>query len=485
MRIFTTLGIGFCLALIVRATDRFSEFSYAANDIIRRDFVIIGGGASGTYAAITLKDKGNSIILIERKGKLGGHTETYTAPDGTKVDIGVQAWHNDSITRAFFARFDIPLSSFTFAPAPAPLYVDFCTGKQVRNFSGGVVHADYVAQLSKYPYLNDGLKLPYPVPQDLLLPWDEYIQKYHLQDSAWATTAARPAPPGELLGIPAIYVFNALNRFQVEQGEDRRFAFATARQNNGELYEKAQAELGADALLHSTVTAGRRATTRADGVRLVVITPRGNKLIIAKQAILGIPPVLDNMKTFNLDPHEEGILSKVRGWAFYAGLISNTGLTQDHWYTNAAANAPYHVPNIPDYFWFKPTKIKGQFLYWYSASQPTSQPAIEAGAAATVNRLHAVAGSQGTSEPIFQAFANHTPFHPYVSTSDIANGFYRDMYNLQGYRNTWYIGALFVVGGNQIWNNTKNLLPDIIAAAGLMGGVMKAKEGPEGMGPEE
>lgn len=171
------------------------------------------------------------------------------------------------------------------------------------------------------------------------------------------------------------------------------------------------------------------------------------------------------MKTFNLDPYEQGILCKLQGWAFYARLISNTGLTQDHWYTNAAANAPYHVPSIPDYFWFKPTKIKGQFLYWYSASRPTSQRAIESGAAAAVNRLHAIAGPQRTSKPAFPAFADHTPFHLYVSTPAIANGFYRDMYKLQGYRNTWYVGALFVVGANQIWNSTMNLLPEIIAAA--------------------
>lgn len=203
-----TWGIGFCLTLLVRAADQFSESSYAADDVIKRDFVVVGGGASGTCAAIALKDKGKSIVLIERNGRMGGHTNTYTAPDGTKVDIGVQAYHNDSVTLDFFARFNIPVSEFTFAPAPAPLYADFGTGNQVRNFSGGTLHDDYVAQLNKYPYLNNGLELPYPVPQDLLLPWDEYIQKYNLQDSAWATTAARPAPPGELLKLPAIYVFN-------------------------------------------------------------------------------------------------------------------------------------------------------------------------------------------------------------------------------------------------------------------------------------
>jgi heterodisulfide reductase subunit A-like polyferredoxin len=57
--------------------------THRSDDVIVRDVVIIGGGSAGTHAAISLKDKGKSIIVIEKKARLGGHTETYTAASFT------------------------------------------------------------------------------------------------------------------------------------------------------------------------------------------------------------------------------------------------------------------------------------------------------------------------------------------------------------------------------------------------------------------
>ncbi len=39
---------------------------------IEKDVCIIGGGASGTYAAIRLQQMGVDVTLIEKEGKLGG-----------------------------------------------------------------------------------------------------------------------------------------------------------------------------------------------------------------------------------------------------------------------------------------------------------------------------------------------------------------------------------------------------------------------------
>lgn len=39
---------------------------------IEKDVCIIGGGASGTYAAIRLQQMGVDVALIEKEGKLGG-----------------------------------------------------------------------------------------------------------------------------------------------------------------------------------------------------------------------------------------------------------------------------------------------------------------------------------------------------------------------------------------------------------------------------
>jgi len=51
-------------------------------ETIHRDVCILGGGSSGTYAAIRLsQDLGKSVVVIEKAGRLGGHTgERSTFP---------------------------------------------------------------------------------------------------------------------------------------------------------------------------------------------------------------------------------------------------------------------------------------------------------------------------------------------------------------------------------------------------------------------
>jgi len=51
-----------------------SADSVAADAIITRDVVVIGGGATGTYAAIRLRDLGKSVVVVETNDRLGGHT---------------------------------------------------------------------------------------------------------------------------------------------------------------------------------------------------------------------------------------------------------------------------------------------------------------------------------------------------------------------------------------------------------------------------
>jgi hypothetical protein len=86
--------LAFALSLIHSSLAQprsYETSSFHPKDIIDRDVAIIGGGSSGTHAAISLKDKGKSIIVIEKQGRLGGHTETYDDPTtGTPIDYAVQ-----------------------------------------------------------------------------------------------------------------------------------------------------------------------------------------------------------------------------------------------------------------------------------------------------------------------------------------------------------------------------------------------------------
>lgn len=50
------------------------------------DVDVVGGGASETHAAVTLKDQGLDVVVIEANDRLGDHAETEYFPTGSYID---------------------------------------------------------------------------------------------------------------------------------------------------------------------------------------------------------------------------------------------------------------------------------------------------------------------------------------------------------------------------------------------------------------
>ena len=454
---------GLITTTLAISSSRFDPASYAQEDVITRDVIVVGGGASGTYAAVTLGDMGKSVVLVDRAGSLGGHVNTYTDPTtGTTIDYGTTAFLNNTITLNFFARLNIPIVTYNFTSSIPPSYADFTSGTLLSNFTPqDNFGAAYIAQLDKYPYLNDGFHLPDPVPNDLLLTWGEYIEKYNLQSSAYLVSTELEGS-GEPLDILALYVFNSINSYLASEMDGA--AVTTAAHDNSALYQRALVELGTNALLNSTVVAGERHTNSS--VKLLVSTPTGPKLLVASQLVLGIPATLSNLQPFSLNQHEHGLISQISGTPYYCGLVSNTGLSTTRRYINAGTNTQYHQPRLPGAFRLYPTAVEGIFLYWYGSLTSQTQAEVETSVATSILGLQrTTANATPGKKPDFIAFADHSPYHPSVSAEAVRNGFYNDLYGLQGYRNTWYVGALFVFSSGQLWNATAALLPQIAAAA--------------------
>ncbi len=241
-------------------------------------------------------------------------------------------------------------------------------------------------------------------------------------------------------------------------------AVRSATHYNAQIYDNALAELKEHVLLESSIVAAQRGSSRKDGVRLVAKTPSGRKLIKAKHLIIAMLPVLDNTKYFGLDQQERSILGKLSGKHYYAGVVNNTGLEAGVSYTNVGQNTPYHVASLPGVVEIAGAPSPGYFFYWYNSVDPQTQEEIEAATRSTIKWLQRESGTEAV-EPAFQDFVDFSPFRLSPPTSEIADGWYGKMKGLQGHRNTWYISSLFVVGSTQIWNNTCNMLPDIIGAA--------------------
>ncbi|KAJ5893427.1 hypothetical protein N7495_005118 [Penicillium taxi] len=452
--IYLSASVGLLINTVVG--DVFDTKKYAKKDIITRDVAVIGGGASGTYAAINLRMKGTSVVVVEKEDVFGGHTNTYTDPaTGTTVDYGVQAYLNSTITLDFFAHFNVSVvdyspSSVTIEPA------DFKTGETVI-FNPGEDLTPWAQQLAKYPWIDYTWDVPQPVPADLLLPFGEFIIKYNLTDLAYYIyfSASGLSNPLEQLTINVMKMVD-----QAYIDESKGAGLGTANQDNSEIYVKAVAELGSSALLSSTVTAASRSTS---GVSLVVKTPSGSKLIKAKKLLITIPPTMENMGPFALNTQERNLFSQFTYMGYYTILLNNTGLPSGYEWINANDSlSTYNIPELPGACQIMPTRISGLFYAWYRSPVDVTQQEVEASTIAAIQKLQK-AGNYTATNPTVVEYRSHTPFKLKVTAEAISNGFYDELYGLQGKRNTWYTGAAMVSHNTGvIWDFTNTLLLDLV-----------------------
>lgn len=456
------------------STDNFGHFD--SSDIIERDVAIIGGGAAGTQASISLKDKGKTVIVIEKKDRIGGHTETHIDPaTGIPVDMGVMIWHNITIVRDFFARFNVPLIVLgsdvgSGSDAVAANY-DLRTGKEV-NITGpsqadtGAAFAKYAQFLAQYPRLNDGLFFPSPVPDDFVLPFGEFAKKYGIEAAVPAINAYNPGL-GDLLTAPMIENQRVWGLSLIQQLSTG--FLTTAHHNNSEIYSKAQAELlSAKSLLLSSQVI--RSERRNDCVTLVVQTPKGKKLIRAKKLLITIPPRLDFLAPFDLNKKERSIFAKLIDAGYYTSIVRNTGLPDNLSVTNVRADAPYNIPSLPGVYTISSTGVPGLKIAYYGTHRsnstfPLSDQAVKSGIVAALKALQRANPNEFKQlEPEFVEYSSHTPFYLQARPEDIKAGFYEEMYALQGDRRTYWTGASWrAQDSSDIWRFTENeVLPGLL-----------------------
>ncbi|AEO67406.1 uncharacterized protein THITE_2116300 [Thermothielavioides terrestris NRRL 8126] len=444
--------------------DQFDPSCYASADVLTRNVAVIGGGSSGTYAAVKLRDAGRSVVVIEKQDKLGGKTETYTVPGtGTTIDYGVQVFWNTSVVTDFFSRLNVPIAPFQpSGGATTTVYVDLKSGQFLSNFTPPSSDLSaYRQQLDKYPYLSWGYDIPTPVPEDLSLPFGRFITKYGLQDVAFTIFHhSATGGLGNILQRSTVSVLKALSEpvFQESQGK----IVVTAAHNNHQLYDKALEALGRDVLLNSTVVAASRPanSSASTGVRLVVKTPTGNKLVIASQILFTAPQTIDNLSPFDLDRTERLVFSQFNATGFYAGLLNNTGLPTGHSFINAGLSTQYHIPSTPGLYHIQPTAVQGIWSFWYTSDSVLPEATVKREVLAAVNVLTNSSSSSGVE---ILAFANHSPYLLYPPAEQISQGFYSNLESLQGYRNTWYTGGLFEPAAGPLWVFTQALIEKIAA----------------------
>ncbi|BCS22623.1 amine oxidase, flavin-containing superfamily [Aspergillus puulaauensis] len=435
-------------------------------NIITRDVCVLGGGASGTYAAIRLRELGQSVALVEKQDHLGGHTRTYHDPGtGTTIDYGVWVYENNTEATNFFGRFNISLTVQDFSRiTQASQRYDLRTGEAVPPPAGNATDAmvRYAEQLLKYPYLSNGWDLPDPVPADLLLSFRDFVAKYELGAAVEILTLYAQGLRGDILDYPVVYIMKYFS-LGVLSGVQNGF-LTTANHDNQELYAAAQAELEEDVLLNSTVIRIRReeevvdVETGSKQHHILVRTATGVKLIKANKLIVTIPPTLANLEGFDLDSHEESIFAQFQYSFYYTTVLSLPGIPSDVQIVNRGIDTEYNVPVLPGAYVFSPSALPGVFTGYFGGGD---QNLTEGEVAELIqgNALSLQNAGYDVETVEILAYGNHSPFELFAPAEAIASGFYRDLYALQGYRGTWYSGAAFEAHSSAaLWKFTETLL---------------------------
>ncbi|KAM7214890.1 beta-cyclopiazonate dehydrogenase [Rhypophila decipiens] len=459
-----------------------------ATSVIDKDVAIIGGGASGSYAAIRLReDYDKSIVLIEKEEALGGHVNTYTDPDtGLPVDFGVNVFNDWGPARAFFERMNVSVGA-PVRPVLTSRYMDFKTGLSVPYTPASF--ADIIPAFNRFyaavaPYehmiLPGYFNFPPPnqIPADLLIPFGEFIKKHQLEVAVNLIFESTGLGVGDLVNTLTIWVLATFNTPMIGAFIGLYGQLTPTSGRNIELYEAVAARLGSDVRYRSTVIQTTRSATGK--VTLWVKNHATNTitLVKAKKLLLAIPPTPSNLVPFSPDLQELGVLSKFEYSTIHAGLVTHPSLPIQHSLVNIPGSAilpngstDYTVLPKPPLFNVRYDSIGGNstlFRVLMVGEHGTSTAAAQNHVKADLNRLIAqgtLPATPGAGNLQVEAWANHGPMHARVSKRELQRGFMQKLYALQGRRSTWWTGGAFSVNFQAVlWAFDDELLPRLVAS---------------------
>ena len=409
--------------------------------VLTRDVCIIGGGAAGSYAAVRLQEMNQSVVVVEKKNHLGGHVDTYTDPNtGSAADFGVSALLDIPETDHFLTSLGVPFERGYLFSSNVTRF-DFRTGKAVPSLGNSTEGlANWATFLTQHPYLRVGLDLPDPVPEELLLPFGEFLEKYKIGAAAEFVSLNNQGM-GDWLRYPALYHLKYFS-FETLMGYAQQKFIFIANRNTSSVYSAAAAKIGPANILYSSRVVQ---TTRAgDGDdtphTLVVQTPQGPVVVTAKNLVLAMPPIKSNTETLALEPNEQQLVRQWKHSYYYAGVVRVTGLPEDMVIYNRGLNTPFSLPPHPCLYVINPVGVPGLRQVVYGSDTQLSEADVKAAIARDIVGLRR-AGYNNVRAPQFLGFTDHSPYSLSVEPEAIRDGYYRQWNSVQGHRNTWWVGS--------------------------------------------
>ncbi|KAH8170188.1 NAD(P)-binding rossmann-like domain-containing protein [Sarocladium implicatum] len=452
--------------------------SKCCTNTISRDVAVIGGGASGSHAAVWLRDHEKSVVVIEKADQLGGHTNWYQDPEtGKVINIGVQAWMQYKDTYDFPTRMGVSTNgSMQFAQVENK-YINFASGKPVKDWVFPAAEEMYPA-LQRYLDVllkYEDMMLPgffdFPdkksIPEDLTMPFRDLVKKYDFAAAVPQLWDATAQGLGDTMDVPSLFFMQASPVPMVQALLGTAAAAVPESGRLYDLYESVADFLGDDVMYSSSVVSAKRSEK---GVKLVIKGAEGEFTCVdAKRLLVAAQPTPETIEPLKLDKKEKTVLDKFAFTTVFAGVLQHPSLVVPTSYSNRSplpGSTEYLVyptdPQVGRIDWLGDTVDLFQFTAVgtedYDSEDMQSligesiDNMIDAG---TIN------ATDGTLS--FSKFANHGKMHPKVTEKDLKAGFITDLMDLQGRKATWWTGAAWSAGlSNVIWEYNNVLLPQVI-----------------------
>ena len=489
--VFFTLLLGTLFASPALKAD--AKHDDPKNEIEEFDLCIIGAGPSGLSAAAFAKDRGASVLVIEKQAVFGGNSNTeFFIPPAPGlpnwIDIGTTAfpdtkklneifgetWTIDSAAIANrFAAFGIFYLDLTNPANATPTYgANFLTGQNYGQFLPSPEQQGEIAAalqrllgiFAKYPFIEQS-QWPSPMPAELLEPFSNIIQSYQLEPLIYPLFV-------QILNGGAVFNYSTeLALYSLARLKPALIYILTVPnigfsvvEGSIQMYNGMVNYVGSEnVLLNSQVINAIRTDDKP--IVLDIKTQNGQtttyKTVECKNLLVAFPETLKSIQFLNPDGEEKKAFEDFYYTYDYTfevnvnGPIADSG--QGFTLLNVDMSTPFDLQSPPNLAYIQ------RGLPFGPAQTPL---------------LSSIALSDAQVRQIFQqqvqnistdlltnvsivTYNAHDQYYPQLTKKNLASqkNAYKRIANLQGHRNTYWTGAgISTAGTVDVWQQSYNII---------------------------
>lgn len=427
--------------------------------------------------AWNLVDKGYDVKIFEKENFIGGHCNTYRfVLDGepgwedcgvigftntsNANELGLGPWLIDMV--GIIERFAGNNSAIPLQYLNLDVYeLNFKTGENFGQFIPNYNAEFYAAYakmvniiMTKYPWIDTMIDSPSPLPSELTVSLTEWLENNNLtvlniffNETIWL---------GGSGSFDQITALEALNNVATPSD----FLASSFSVFNGcySIYEGIEKYIGSDKILLNTkIIAAIRNYLPNEQSLLFSETNGVLNYDLCDKIIVAFPPTQKNTLPLFLDFQESSLFSTVSTVnVLTAAFNVSTSLEGRYFLSNTDKNRVNNQPQTPSVITIGRDHDIGPYCSISFAQYYKSEDFMKNLTKQTIENIPKVY----FTNPEFQKFWVHdyTPKFSFVAQQANISPF-KLMDNLQGHRNTYWVGALRTTySSTQIWNENKRLI---------------------------